>query len=77
MCGEWYEQPWTDGANANSAVIVGVSPEDFGSSDILAGMAFQRKWEKLAYEEGRDLCRCSFLVISKRKSFREFWSGEA
>ena len=56
-----------DGANANSAVIVGVSPEDFGSSDILAGMAFQRKWEKLAYEEGRDLCRCSFSMISKRK----------
>lgn len=36
--------------NANSALIVNVGPEDFESSHILAGMEFQRKWEKLAYK---------------------------
>jgi len=60
-----------DGANANSAVIVGVSPEDFGSSDILAGMAFQRKWEKLAYEEGRGLVPVQLFDDFKEKKVSE------
>lgn len=42
-----------DGLNANSAIIVAVRPEDFGSSDVLAGMYFQRDLEKKAYELGR------------------------
>ena len=42
-----------DSGNANSAVIVNVTPEDFGSSHPLAGVLFQRKWEQLAMEEGR------------------------
>ena len=37
-------------STANSAIIVNVTPEDFGSADILAGVAFQRKWEQAAYE---------------------------
>ena len=39
-------------ANANSALVVNVVPEDFPSEDVLAGVEFQRKWEKLAYKEG-------------------------
>lgn len=39
-----------DGKNANSAVVVTVDASDFGSIDPLAGMYFQRKWERLAYE---------------------------
>lgn len=39
-----------DGENANSAVIVTVSPDDFGSDHPLAGIAFQRELEKKAYE---------------------------
>lgn len=39
-----------DMANANSAVLVNVVPSDFGSSDVLAGVEFQRKYERLAYE---------------------------
>lgn len=35
--------------NANSALLVGVSPSDFGSEHILAGMYFQRKLEEQAY----------------------------
>ena len=56
-----------DGANANSAVIVGVSPEDFGSSDILAGWLFSGNGRNWLIQKVRDLCRCSFSMISKRK----------
>lgn len=39
-----------DGKNANSALLVGVTPEDFGGSGPLAGIAFQRKIEQAAFE---------------------------
>lgn len=39
-----------DSGNANSAIVVSVEPEDFGREDCLAGVAFQRKYERLAYE---------------------------
>ena len=41
-----------DGKNANSAVLVNVVPEDFGSEDVLAGVEFQHKYERLAFEVG-------------------------
>lgn len=40
--------------NANSALIVTVTPEDFAREQmdgVLAGMQFQRKWEELAYRQ--------------------------
>ena len=39
-----------DGENANSALLVGVGPEDFGSGHPLAGVAFQRCIERAAYQ---------------------------
>ena len=39
-----------DSKNANSAMVVTVGPEDYESDDVLAGMRFQQKWEKKAYE---------------------------
>ena len=39
-------------ANANSGLLVGVDPRDFGSTDPLAGIEFQRKWERRAFEMG-------------------------
>lgn len=43
-----------DGDNANSAIIVSVSPEDYGSPDHpLSGITFQRELEKRAYEAAR------------------------
>ena len=39
-----------DSKNANSAIVVTVGPEDYESDDVLAGMRFQQKWEKKAYE---------------------------
>lgn len=41
-----------DGQNANSALLVGVGPEDFGSGDPLAGVAFQRRLEEAAFRLG-------------------------
>jgi hypothetical protein len=41
-----------DGVNANSAIIVSVTPEDYGSDHPLAGVAFQRELERKAYELG-------------------------
>lgn len=38
-----------DGKNANSALLVGVNPEDFEGDDVLAGCHFQQKIEKTAY----------------------------
>jgi uncharacterized FAD-dependent dehydrogenase len=40
--------------NANSALVVGVTPADYpgGATDPLAGIAFQRRWESLAFEAG-------------------------
>ncbi len=38
-----------DKENANSAVLVGVNPEDFESDDVLAGVYFQRDIEKKAF----------------------------
>lgn len=40
-----------DETNANSALVVTVSPSDFGN-DPLAGIAYQRKLEELAFEKG-------------------------
>lgn len=42
-----------DGENSNSAIVVNVTPEDYGSDHPLAGMKFQRRWEKATYEAGQ------------------------
>ena len=42
-----------DGQNANSAIIVTVTPEDYHSKHPLAGMYYQRDLEKRAYELGK------------------------
>ncbi|SKB71980.1 hypothetical protein SAMN06296386_104169 [Lachnospiraceae bacterium] len=47
-----------DGENANSAIVVTVTPEDFGSSEPLAGIAFQRELEKKAFEAANGKIPC-------------------
>ncbi len=42
-----------DEENANSAIVVTVGPEDFGSPEPLSGIAFQRKWEALSHKAGK------------------------
>ena len=41
-----------DGENINGGLLVSVTPEDFGGTDVLAGVAFQRRLEEAAYALG-------------------------
>ena len=41
-----------DSENANSAILVSITPDDFKTEDILAGCEFQRQIERKAYEAG-------------------------
>ncbi len=41
-----------DKTNANSALLVGIGTEDFGSDDVLAGISLQRHLERKAYKYG-------------------------
>mgnify|MGYP002518636810 CR=1 FL=1 len=41
-----------DSENANSAIIVSVTPEDFEDNHPLSGIEFQRKLEKAAFDAG-------------------------
>ena len=41
-----------DRTNANSALLVGVTPDDFDGESPLAGVEFQRKWERKAFALG-------------------------
>lgn len=41
-----------DSKDANSAIVVQVTPEDFGNDHVLAGMEFQRELEKKAFIAG-------------------------
>jgi uncharacterized FAD-dependent dehydrogenase len=41
-----------DKENANSALLVQINTEDFNSEHPLAGVEFQRKWERIAFELG-------------------------
>ncbi|MDO4261493.1 MAG: FAD-dependent oxidoreductase [Eubacteriales bacterium] len=40
------------GKNANSAMIVTVTPADYGGTDVLAGVEFQRRLERAAFRIG-------------------------
>ena len=41
-----------DGKNINGGLLVGVGPQDFPGADVLAGVAFQEQWERLAFRLG-------------------------
>ncbi len=41
-----------DGANINGGLLVGVGPGDFPGGDVLAGVDFQRRWERAAFRLG-------------------------
>lgn len=50
-----------DSHNANSAIVVNVTSQDFGNDDVLAGVMFQRNLERLAYETGGGKIPCQLL----------------
>ncbi len=46
-----------DSGFANSALVVNIRPEDFCGKDPLAGVRFQQKWERAAFEAaGKNYC---------------------
>ena len=44
-----------NGKNANSAIVVTVTPEDYGTVHPLSGMYFQQNLERKTFEEGKGL----------------------
>lgn len=56
-----------DGKNANSAIIVSVTPEDFGGHGPLSGVEFQRQIEKKAYEIGQGRIPIQYYKDFKKK----------
>ena len=60
-----------DSLNANSAIVVNVTPEDFPEDDVLAGVRFQKKYEKLAYQAGNGCMPVQFLGDYKKDSKSE------
>ncbi len=58
-------------ANANSAIIVAVTPKDFGSEHPLAGMEFQRLLEEKAYKTGQGR-----IPVQRYGDFRMFVETE-
>lgn len=55
-----------DGENANSAIVITVTPEDFGNSNPLSGMEYQRQLEAKAYQLGH-----GNIPIQLWKDFKE------
>ena len=45
--------------NANSALLVGVSPSDYEGAGPLSGVLFQRTWEQKAFRAGRRQLFCA------------------
>ena len=41
-----------DGVNINGGLLVGVGPEDFPGGGVLAGVRFQERWERAAFQLG-------------------------
>lgn len=54
--------------NANSAFVVSVGPGDFGSSHALAGIEFQRIWERKAFQLGGS---CAAAPVQRLADFME------
>ena len=52
-----------DGENANSALLVNVVPEDFPGDDPLAGVRFQREWERAAFVAGGSDYRAPAQIV--------------
>lgn len=64
-----------NGINSNSALLVGITPDDFGSSEPLAGVELQRKLEKRAFQLGGESYKApvqrvaDFMTDKKTVSF--------
>ncbi len=64
-----------DGKNANSAIIVTVTPDDFGAEGPLAGVQFQRSLEKKAFELGKGKVPQQLFGDFERKKLSETYGS--
>lgn len=60
-----------DSKNANSAIIVAVTPDDFGSDGPLAGLEFQRRMEEKAFR-----CAQGSIPVQKYGDYAEKVTGK-
>ena len=60
--------------NANSAIIVTITPEDYGNGEPLSGVAFQRKLEEAAYNAGEGKIPMQRLG-DYAKDVQGYWDG--
>ena len=63
--------------NANSAIIVQVTPQDYASDGPLAGVEFQRRLEESAYRVGNGKIPVQYLedyIADKQSKEREKWN---
>ncbi|MGI5842517.1 MAG: NAD(P)/FAD-dependent oxidoreductase [Christensenellales bacterium] len=65
-----------DKQNANSAVLVNVMPSDFGSDHPLAGVEFQRKYERLAFKLGGKNFNAPFQTVGSFLGKKQFGKGK-
>ncbi len=61
-----------DGKNANSAIVVTVTPEDYPREGILSGVAFQRQLERRAF-----LCGQGKIPVQTYGDFKAAVTGDA
>lgn len=62
-----------DSGTANSGVLCDVRTEDFGSDDVLAGVRFQEKYERIAYRMGLE--EQGRIFVAPRCTMEEFLNG--
>lgn len=71
VCTNGMSRSKRDGENANSALLVTLTPEDFPDKGTLGGMYWQREIEQRAYRLGNDYRACAQTVgdfLAHRKS---------
>lgn len=61
-----------DMENANSALLATVTPQDFGSERLLAGVDFQRDLEKAAFELGGRTYGAPYMMVDEFLDLRPF-----
>ncbi len=64
-----------NGTNANSAIVVTVTPKDFPGDNPLSGVVFQRELEQKAFKEGKGLIPIQKLGDFKSGSVSEYFGN--
>lgn len=60
--------------NANSAIIVSVTPDDFDGTDALSGVEFQRRLEEKAFALGNGKIPQQLLAITVKIKKYSIWN---